>query len=100
MTPKERAQDIVERFFSTPEGFAPDDKKALIEAIEKGMNEVLSEGLSELDSELEFYRGRENLSRASIGRILGLNDAINIFSRLKSDNAARKTVTQEQGCEK
>ncbi|AVX04217.1 hypothetical protein MXMO3_01691 [Maritalea myrionectae] len=91
MTPRDRAEKIVERFLSTPEGFAPDDKQSLIAAIEQGMNEVLEDAATKLDRFL--------MTRTSL-QVEGVVDAVRDVKSLKSNTSPRKTITDNQKDEK
>jgi len=98
MTPHERAKAIVERFFATPEGYAPDDKKALTAAIEQGMNEVLEDAATKLGKEADILA---RLSRETSNAEKSKN--LSICSEMWCDQASAlltlKSTTDKQGSE-
>lgn len=102
MTPRDRAEKIVERFLSTPEGFAPDDKQAPIAAIEQGMNGVIDEAVKLVDwkvrSAWALHKCSISKHRKFEARMLAqsnekLRDNIRA---LKSPDNSRNTITDNQ----
>lgn len=107
MTPRDRAEKIVERFLSTPEGFAPDDKQALIAAIEQGMNEVLDMASDCLKVESDIWRAlakNEDSDEATASKCRAIAGTLiltqlDIYA-LKSPDFPRNTITDNQKDEK
>ncbi|TDQ63589.1 hypothetical protein ATL17_1596 [Maritalea mobilis] len=102
MTPRDRAEKIVERFLSTPEGFAPDDKQALIAAIEQGMNEVLEDAAHVCERKARFLSQDAANTKSPVNRREKsmVSDWIQEtgyqIRALKSPDTPRNTITDNQ----